>query len=55
MTKQEQELRVKVFELVQGVSEHERLRLVELILPKSERCADNDGQIILYTGIKEKA
>jgi len=43
-----------VFKLVQNMTQAQRLKLVEIILPQSERCVDNDGQVVLYTGWQEE-
>lgn len=55
MTDQEvREINTQIFQLVQKLDRKQRIYLAERILPMSETCTDNDGQVVIYTGWQEE-
>jgi len=55
MTAQEvREINSQILQLVQKLDRKQRIYLAERILPMSETCVDNDGQVVIYTGWKEQ-
>lgn len=47
----EQEIRARVFQLVQSLTPEQRVRLVEIVLPLSYAEADRRGDWVIFTGV----